>query len=229
MEKQVPIDREFVAIVSQRALWIVGQLLKLRYAIRAHRPAGVFQREDECCLILAPTHQTVVDPALLACALSYRRWRALIPVRILAGQHLRRSLRWSRPVMKFLHRLGGVVELPPKECKDIPMPEKVRGLIEALKQGDVVMIFPEGRIWKQREPAIGKFARGVVYVHRASGAPVVPIAVALGERAWPRRRYSVEIGQPLRIPEHLDLEAGAEWLRQRTLELQEQAREGEKR
>jgi 1-acyl-sn-glycerol-3-phosphate acyltransferase len=227
VEKQIHSSYRSVAVLSQRVSWFVGQLLRIRFSIRAYRPAGLFQREDECCLILAPTHQTMFDPWLLACALSYRRWRALVPIRILATQSFRGPMRWFKPLIKILYRLGGVVELPPRQRDDISMPEKVRGLIEALKQGDVVMIFPEGEIWKRREPPIGKFAHGVVFVHRASGALVLPIAVWMSEWAWPRRRYSVRMGHPVRIPEHLDLDAGAEWLRQRALDLYEQAREAE--
>jgi 1-acyl-sn-glycerol-3-phosphate acyltransferase len=229
VKNPIPVRYRSVICASQRLSWFVGQLLRVRYSIRAHRPQGVFQREDECCLILAPTHQTIFDPWLLACALSYRRWRALLPIRILATQSFRGAMRWFKPLIRILYRLGGVVELPPKDREDIPMAEKVRGLIEALKQGEIVMIFPEGGIGKPREPPIGKFAHGVVYVHRASGALIVPIAVWIGQWSWLRRRYSVRIGHPVRIPEELDLDAGAEWLRQRALELHEQAREGNER
>jgi hypothetical protein len=45
----------------------------------------------------------------------------------------------------------------------------------------------------------------------------------MSHRLWPRR-YVLEIGWPLWIPEHLDLEAGAAWLRERTLLLYERAR-----
>jgi 1-acyl-sn-glycerol-3-phosphate acyltransferase len=92
------------------------------------------------------------------------------------------------------------------------------------------MIFPEGEIWKETSPPIGKFAPGVVYLQRKSGAEIVPMAIWMSERRWPRRRYVIEIGSPVRIPESLDLEAGASWLRERTLELYEQAKnEGMKR
>jgi hypothetical protein len=49
------------------------------------------------------------------------------------------------------------------------------------------------------------------------------MAVWMGERRWPRRRYILAMGQPVGIPESLDLEAGAGWLRARALELYERA------
>jgi len=53
----------------------------------------------------------------------------------------------------------------------------------------------------------------------------VPVAVWMSVRVWPRRRYVVQFGQPVRIPESLDQDAGAAWLRERVLELYEQAKQ----
>jgi 1-acyl-sn-glycerol-3-phosphate acyltransferase len=217
-----------IVVASQRASWFLSQLLRLHYSIRAHRPAGLFERGSECCLILAPTHQTIPDPALLMCALPYRCWRALIPVRPLATRTFSIGLlRFFKPIILVIYWFWGAIELPPMdEDSDETLPEKLQGLLEALRQGDVVMIFPEGEIGSEQEPFVGKFAPGVVYLHRVSGAPIVPIAFWLGERWWPRRRCAIWFGQPVRIPEHLDLDAGAEWLREQTLALREQAKEG---
>jgi hypothetical protein len=44
--------------------------------------------------------------------------------------------------------------------------------------------------------------------HRESGAEIVPMAIWMSERPWLRRRYVIEAGRPLHIPESLDLEAG---------------------
>ena len=198
--------------------------LDLCFAVEMHRPPGLFERGPEQCLILASMHKSVFDPWLIMGALRYHQWRALIPVRTLATQTFRRApLTWLMSLIRVLYRVEGVVELPPKE-EGGSLPEKVQGLLDALREGDVVAIFPEGRIWKRRFPPIGEFAPGVVYLQRRSGARIVPIAVWTGERYWPRRGYVIEIGLPVRIPESLDLEGGAMWLRTRTLELYERAR-----
>jgi 1-acyl-sn-glycerol-3-phosphate acyltransferase len=217
--------RSFV-VTSQSITWLVTQLLKLRFAVEKHRPSGVFERRRERCLILAPTHQSLLDPFLIVSAMRYRQWRALIPLRTLATQTFHGPLRWFKPLIRILYRLEGGVELPPKEEGDT-LPEKLQGILDALRKSDVVMIFPEGEIWKKRFPPIGKFAPGVVYLHRKSGAQIVPMAIWMSERRWPRRRYVVEIGDPLQIPESLDLESGASWLRDRTLELYERAKNKE--
>ncbi len=197
----------------------MGQLLKLRFAVEKRQPSGLFEQGHE---VLAPTHQSLLDPFLIVSAMRYRQWRALIPLRTLATQTFDGPLRWFKPLIRILYRLEGAVELPPKEEGD-SLPEKLQPLLDALKEGEVIMIFPEGDIGKD----IGKFAPGVVYLQRKSGAEIVPMAIWMSEQRWPRRRYVIEIGRPLIVPESLDLEAGASWLRDRTVELYEQAKSEE--
>ncbi len=217
-----------IIVASQYASWLLGRLLQLRYSIRAHRPAGLFERDAGHCLILAANHQTYVDLGLLMIALGYHGFHALVPIRTLGTQDFRSPVLQSlKPLIKMIYKLQGVIELPPEERDDRSLPEKLRGMLVALNQGDVVAIFPEGEIWRKREPPVGEFAPGVIYLHRKSGAPVVPIAVWLSEVRWPRRRCVVEFGQPVRIPEHMDLDAGAVWLRDHVLELYKQAKQGE--
>jgi 1-acyl-sn-glycerol-3-phosphate acyltransferase len=216
-----------IIVASQHTSWFLSQLLRVRCSIRAHRPAGLFERDSECCLILAPTHQTIFDPALLLSALPYRCWRALIPLRVLATQTFSSGLlQLFKPIIKIIYWFWGAIQLPPMDNGDGTLPEKLQGLLERLRQGDVVMIFPEGEVGTPRDPPVGKYAPGVVYLQRVSGAPIVPIAVWMSEHWWPRRRYVIQIGWPVRIPDHLDLDAGAEWLREQTLTLYEQAKGG---
>jgi 1-acyl-sn-glycerol-3-phosphate acyltransferase len=216
----------FFVVISQYAFWLLGQVLRLRYDIRVHRPGEIFEH-DESCLILSPTHKSVLDPWLLMIALDYRHFRALIPIRVLATQTFTgrlRWLRWFKPLIKIMYRLAGVIELPPEDDGDGFHGEKVRGLLVALKAGDVVAIFPEGEIWRKQQPPIGEFAPGVVYLQRMTNASILPIAVWMGQRSWPRRRYVVQFGRRVQIPEDLDLETGAAWLREQVLELYEQAK-----
>ena len=219
----------FIIVASQYASWLLSQLLRVRYSVHTYRPVDLFEHRSEHCLILAPTHQSFLDPWLLMISLDYRHVRALVPVRILGTQDPRGALKWFMPLIKIMYWLAGVIELPPDDRDDKSLPEKLRGLLVALKHGEVVMIFPEGKIHRERDPPVNKFASGVVYVHRRLGAPIVPIAVWMSKQRWPRRRYVVQIGRPIRIPEDMDQDAGAEWLRQQVSALYEQARQREER
>jgi len=221
-----------IVVATQCASWVIGQFLRLRYSVRAQFPSGDFRSNSEHCLIFAPTHKTILDPCLLMIALDYRRWQALVPIRTLATQTFvgpLQWLNWFKPLIRIIYRLEGVIELPPENHNNGFHPEKTRGLLAALNQGDVIAIFPEGEIWRKREPPIGEFAPGVVYLQRRSGARIIPIAVWISERVWPRRRYIVRFGDPVQIPEHLSFDAGAAWLREYVLTLYEQIRQREER
>jgi 1-acyl-sn-glycerol-3-phosphate acyltransferase len=221
-----------IVVASQYVSWVVAQLLRLRYDIRAHRPAGLFDQNRQHCLILASSHKTILDPWLIMIGLQYRHVRTLLPIRILATQTFvgrLRWLRWFKPLIKLIYRLGGVIELPPENHSDGFHPEKIRGLLVALNNGDVVAIFPEGEIWRKQEPPIGEFASGVIYLERKSGAWLVPVAVFMSERLWPRRRYVVRFGELIQSPKNLEFESAAAWLRDQVLELYQQIEKQEER
>lgn len=221
-----------IFVVSQHFWWVVAQVLRLRYKIRGRRPAGLFEHKSEHCLILASSHKSIFDPWLIMLALEYRHFRTLVPVRTLATQTFEGSLswlNWFKPIVKLVYRLAGVIELPPKDKSNGFHPEKIRGLLVALNHGDVVAIFPEGEIWRKQEPPIGEFASGVIYLQRKSGAPIVPIAVWLGDRRWPRRKYVVQFGEPIQTPEYLEIDSAAAWLRKNVIELYHHIDKGEER
>jgi 1-acyl-sn-glycerol-3-phosphate acyltransferase len=214
----------FIILTSQYISWLVSQLLRIRYSIRAHRPTGIFFAKRTHCLILVANHRTYVDLGLLMVALGYGGFRALAPIRILGTQDFRSPLLTTlKPLIKAVYKIEGVIVLPPETNEERSLPEKLRGMLVALHQGEVAAIFPEGQLWRKRNPPIGEFAPGVVYLHRKSNAPIVPIGVWMSERSWPRRRYFAEVGWPVTIPEGLDQEAGAIWLRDVVLKLYQQA------
>jgi 1-acyl-sn-glycerol-3-phosphate acyltransferase len=217
----------FIIVTSQHVLWLFSQILRARYAVSIHGPVHLFEDSSEQCLILAPTHKNYLDPWLLMIGLRHQHYRALVPVRTLATQDLRGALQWFMPLIKILYWLGGVIQLPPPDGDERSLPEKLRGVLVALKHGDVVMIFPEGEI--HRGSGVGKFAPGVVYVSRRLGAPIVPIATWVSDRSWPRRRYVVQFGPPVRVPENLDQEAGAAWVREQVLVLYNDIKQRETR
>jgi 1-acyl-sn-glycerol-3-phosphate acyltransferase len=222
----------FIIVASQYFWWMLAQVLRLRYEIQAHRPAGLFEHKHEHCLILASSHKSLLDPWLIMLALKHRYFRSLVPIRILATQTFEGKLswlNWLKPLVKLIYRLAGVIELPPENKSDGFHPEKVRGLLVALNHGDVVAIFPEGQIWRKQEPPIGEFAAGVIYLQRKSRAPIVPIAVWMSQRRWPRRRYVVRFGQPVHCPEQMEFDSAAVWLRERVLELDDQINKDEER
>jgi 1-acyl-sn-glycerol-3-phosphate acyltransferase len=76
--------------------------------------------------------------------------------------------------------------------------------LNALHSGQVVGIFPEGGRGRQGG-GFAEFERGVAWLALRSGVPVVPVAIAGAEQAWPkdarlpkpRRQVTVYFGEPL--------------------------------
>lgn len=211
-----PDRRPELAALSQRVVRALGRLLELRYAIDARVPPELFRHPSDRRVILAPLHRSLLDPILIARSFDTRQWRNLVPVRALAT----RSFRWLRPLtplIRLVYRIAGAVELPPRRGDAAMTPhEKLRGLIAALERGDAVAIFPEGHVREGDGGRVGDYQPGVVHLHRLSGAPIVPIAVRFGAPRWPRRRYIVRVGRPVRLPATLDADGAAAWLRRHT-------------
>ena len=83
--------------------------------------------------------------------------------------------------------------------------ETIVRVVDALGKGDLVGIFPEGRI--SHDGRMNEVRHGVGWIAALSGAPVVPCALRGDYEALPRhrklpRRHAVElvIGEPLHLP-----------------------------
>jgi 1-acyl-sn-glycerol-3-phosphate acyltransferase len=78
----------------------------------------------------------------------------------------------------------------------------MREAIRRLRSGEVIGIFPEGRVFSREQP--GEFRPGVALLARRSGAPVVPVHIRGSAEAWPSGRawprpapVGVRIGSPI--------------------------------
>lgn len=99
--------------------------------------------------------------------------------------------------------------------------------LNALHSGQVVGIFPEGGRARQGGGGFAEFERGVAWLALRSGMPIVPVAIAGTQEAWPvdaklpkpRRPVTVFFGQPL---QPVDSPAAA--TRQRVAEVSETIR-----
>ncbi|MEW6277212.1 MAG: lysophospholipid acyltransferase family protein [Candidatus Eremiobacterota bacterium] len=159
---------------------VLGRLVHayLRPLVHAEQPV------PEGGAIVAANHPTVVDGVLLGL------W-APRPVRFLVAGHLFDNpfmgwfLRWTRciPVGR-----GGALERAE----------------EALREGDLLGIFPEGDITGRE--ALGPLHTGVARLALKTGAPVVPLGIAGTLSAFPPRTLFLrsgpvvlEVGEPIRF------------------------------
>lgn len=163
--------------------------------------------------LIAPNHGSEIDAVVLGGALPIR-------LTFLAARELERFpllfriIRWFDPV--FVRRgLGDV--------------GSVKACIARLGRGDVLVIFPEGRVVQDQE--LGPLHPGAAFVALRAGVPVVPVALTgiarmwpLGAR-WPRpSRIAVRIGNPLAAEHKVDAEAHTARVREALLGLMRESR-----
>ncbi len=150
------------------------------------RVRGRCPRAGATGIILAPNHQSWLDPLMVQYAVLPQRITFLMTERFfdlpVAGLYFRAT--GARPIREQGPSVAGM-----------------RAAIEALEKGEVICLFPEGGITRTGEMGGGR--RGVARLARRTGALVVPVAVDGTMRIYspvqrrPRRgRVTITIGSP---------------------------------
>ena len=126
-------------------------------------------------LLLVSDHSSYSDPMLLAAT-------ANRPIIFLTAREVyqRRDLRWLCEIAHYIPINRGTPDV-----------RAVRAMLRALRQGEVVGIFPEGGIDQHREES-GHL--GIGYLALKTGAPVVPASIA-----WDQAR-PLHLGKSLITP-----------------------------
>jgi len=95
----------------------------------------------------------------------------------------------------------------------------VEMIIEVIKEGESVLIFPEGT--RTRTGELGKFKRGSLLAALKSGAPIIPIAISgsfniMQAGSWMFHPCPVKfsVGQPIYIKSEADYDSKVEEVRQ---------------
>jgi 1-acyl-sn-glycerol-3-phosphate acyltransferase len=95
----------------------------------------------------------------------------------------------------------------------------VETVVDFIKQGDSVLIFPEGTRTKTGE--LGKFKRGSLLAALKSGAPIVPLAISgsyqiLKSGSWLFNPCDIKlsVGQPIKITSEEDYDKKVEAVRE---------------
>lgn len=189
-------------------LWpVVVLFVRLRVRGKQHVPGngGV---------ILAFNHLSNADTvAAVVFALMSNR----VP-RVLAKASL-----WRMPVVGWVMRSGGHI---PVERGTVKASEALRPAVEALRDGECVMVFPEGTFTDDPENWPMKGKSGVARMALESRVPVVPVAewgtqdlLPRGKilpRLLPRKRIEVVAGAPVDLSDLYDLDLTAEVLAEAT-------------
>ena len=187
--------------ISQVSAWLVplvyavGQYLVLPLYFRRVEVIGQEWLPKSGPIILAPTHRSRWDALMLPFATGIK----------VTGRNLRFmvSMNEVKGIQGwFIRRLGGFAIDTLK-----PGIASLRHSIELLQQGEMMVIFPEGNIFRDRsvQPLKAGFARLALQADAGSaehklGIQVVPISLTYSDRFVPwRSRVQIRIGKPLQV------------------------------
>ncbi len=167
--------------LAVRALrWLCWQFSRRFFAIEIIG-SGNIPREGP--LLIAPNHQTYLDPIFVGLAITRRvRWMA-----------------WHKlfevPVLARLIRWGGGFPV------DIDRPDKraFRAALDVLKAGEALVVFPEGG--RSPDGKVAPFKAGIARLALSSGAAIVPVTISGGDRVWPPGRLLPRPGR-IRVTIH---------------------------
>lgn len=160
-------------------------------------------------VLLAPTHRSRWDSILVPFAAGYH----------VTGRHLRFMVTADEVVGLqgwFIRRMGG---FPIDTIR--PSISSLRHGVDLLHQGECLVIFPEGNIFREKhvqrlKPGLARLAiQAEASSHHPVGIKIVPIALDYSRPFVPwRTRVKIRIGKPLQVSDyHLESpKQSAQWL-----------------
>jgi len=182
------------------------------------RVFGAHKVPERGGVILASNHQSFLDPP--AVGMAVRRHLYFVARRSLLRGRLAAALLKQQHVLPI--------------DRDAPELAAIRAIVRRLRNGDGLVLFPEGT--RTSDGSVGRFRPGFALVAARARVPVVPVAISGGFRAWPRWQrlpawgpVRVMYGDPLPPPDggKAACVAAAEEVRQRVVALLEELRQRE--
>jgi hypothetical protein len=113
--------------------------------------------------IIVANHVSFVDAPLLAGAV----WR---PIRFIMDKPI-----YDLPVINFIARVGGAIPISSRQQDAAAYEAAMDRIAEALDRGELLCIFPEGRLTRDGE--MNDFKSGIERIVRRSPVPVIPVAL----------------------------------------------------
>ncbi|MBQ6153272.1 MAG: 1-acyl-sn-glycerol-3-phosphate acyltransferase [Ruminococcus sp.] len=147
------------------------------------RPRWIYENENAKKKIRGPAlvianHSTFYDPVYISLAMWYRRNRFIIKKEIYDSK--------AHPLFKA----GRCIPIDPENASL----DAVKAATAALKQGEVIDMFPEGHVTHTKTD-IEQFKSGVVLMALRGKAPILPIYIRNMRSAFDRILFAV--GEPI--------------------------------
>ncbi len=140
--------------------FIVWMLIHSVYHVRKQ---GLDNIPEEGAAVLVCNHVSYVDALIIAGCI--RR-----PVRFVTYYKI-----YNLPILNFVFRTAGAIPIAGKHENPELMEQAFSRIEQALNKGELVCIFPEGKL--TRNGKMNKFRPGVEWVLETSPVPVIPMAL----------------------------------------------------
>jgi 1-acyl-sn-glycerol-3-phosphate acyltransferase len=179
--------------------FIIWMLIHSVYRLQK---SGVERIPEEGAAVIVCNHVSFVDALVIAAACPR-------PIRFVMDHRIFRL-----PVLSFVFRTGRAIPIAPAKEDAAMMERAFDEVAQALRDGDLVAIFPEGRITDTGE--LHPFRPGITRILEATPVPVVPIALrglwgsffsrkdgAAMSKPWrfvPFRRIGLVVGEAVAAP-----------------------------
>lgn len=144
--------------------------------------------------IVLSTHQSMMDPVLVGMVANKRL------------SYLARKTLFKNPVFSFLIKLLDAIEID-RERGGL---SGLREMLKRLKQGEKVLMFPEGT--RTLDGTIGAVKPGFIPIARRAEVPIIPVAIVgayeclpRGSKLPTRKPIAVIVGTPLLADEYSKL------------------------
>lgn len=219
-----PNDAELGRLLRPR--WISGPLIWLlvrmvRVLLARVRVKGLDKLPASGPYIISPNHQSYLDPFLLCGVLPYRVFKNVFFVGAIEY--------FETPFTRFVARAANLVPVDP----DSNLVPAMKAGAFGLAHGKILILFPEGE--RSIDGTVKKFKKGAPILAQHLGVPIVPVALKGMYELWPRNgalnwslvapwsghRVSIEIGEPMALPETAAYTDSAAQLRSRVNEMWE--------
>lgn len=179
-------------------LWVRPRIL---------RPYG--NKTPKGAVLISSNHPTFIDPILVHCAFMWRRLHCL------ATKDL-----YSTKVRSFFFKQMHCIIADKKNFSMSSFHE----VVNRLKEGKAVVIFPEGQVNQQDSREVMAFKSGAVLMAHKGDAPILPMCIIKREK-WYHRQV-ILVGEPVHIrtlvsekPSMEEMIRASEYLREKEVEL----------
>ncbi|MCB1159064.1 MAG: 1-acyl-sn-glycerol-3-phosphate acyltransferase [Leptospiraceae bacterium] len=158
-----------------------------KFILHIYNRVNITGKENvpEGAAILAPNHPSLLDPAMLLLATENTFGKVI------------RFVAWAgmldKPVYSDILKFANTIPLNPPGAtaseetkKKYPLSKTNRMILEELKQGGFVGIFPEGRnhlLWDADK--LYPLQSGALTWSALSGVPIIPVGIKNTQQAWP--------------------------------------------